>query len=380
MFLTKPEIKDLKKVAVKIFCQPDNGEGSGTIVLVNDVFYVLTAAHVIQAKDKEAPLPADDIKVALYRNSNVFNLRVIDIPLFDIPKDVAVMIVENTENAPVSGLDKVSLLAKEIAGEATLCGYRWKETNLRINQVNRRASGIWTVDINLTSQNINAQANFEATSGGGVFYSDNEGGLYLSAYMTGIHSYRGTNNEIDCPSALEFARVEALKSIVDESDYQFVQETGEAGFFNKRQKIKPLPVSSYAENQTGEFLENDKTKEIIDALRDDDQPTLILTALSGMGKSKLIYEAFHQTERNPNRYFAKYSGDEDDLLAEAAQIMKRNEDGDGIIIIDDCPLDFLLQMISCRNQNNPQFRIIAANHDYFNEKLKLRKKEVRLWR
>ena len=380
MFLTKPEIKDLKKVAVKIFCQPDNGEGSGTIVLVNDVFYVLTAAHVIQAKDKEAPLPADDIKVALYRNSNVFNLRVIDIPLFDIPKDVAVMIVENTENAPVSGLDKVSLLAKEIAGEATLCGYRWKETNLRINQVNRRASGIWTVDINLTSQNINAQANFEATSGGGVFYSDNEGGLYLSAYMTGIHSYRGTNNEIDCPSALEFARVEALKSIVDESDYQFVQETGEAGFFNKRQKIKPLPVSSYAENQTGEFLENDKTKEIIDALRDDDQPTLILTALSGMGKSKLIYEAFHQTERrNPNRYFAKYSGDEDDLLAEAAQIMKRNEDGDGIIIIDDCPLDFLLQMISCRNQNNPQFRIIAANHDYFNEKLKLRKKEEVLW-
>ena len=39
MFLTKPEIKDLKKVAVKIFCQPDNGEGSGTIVLVNAGFF-----------------------------------------------------------------------------------------------------------------------------------------------------------------------------------------------------------------------------------------------------------------------------------------------------------------------------------------------------
>lgn len=381
MNLTKPEIKDLRKVSVKIFCQPNNGEGSGTIVLVDNVFYVLTAAHVIKAPNIDAPLPVENIKVALYRNSNVFNFKVTKVLLFDIQKDkdAAVIVVENIENAPISGMDSVRLLAKEIAGGATLCGYRKDETNLRINKVEKRRSDIWSVDINLTSQNINAKTNFEATSGGGVFYSDNEGTLFLTAFMTGIHTLRGTNNEIDCPTALGFAKLNQLQCIVDEGNYQFVQETGEAEFFNSRLKIKRLPHSSYSENQKGEFLENEKTKEIIDALRDDDKQTLLLTALSGMGKSKLIYEAFRHTEKNPNRYYAKYSGNEDDLLAEAAQIMKQNFGEDGIIIIDDCPLEFLHQMVSCRNQNNPQFRIIAANHDYFNEKLKLRKKEEVLW-
>ena len=69
------------------------------------------------------------------------------------------------------------------------------------------------------------------------------------------------------------------------------------------QLLNLLDKSDYNLNQTGYFIENDKTKEIIDQLRDDDTSTLLLTALSGMGKSKLIYEAFKETEREPNRYY-----------------------------------------------------------------------------
>ena len=111
-----------------------------------------------------------------------------------------------------------------------------------------------------------------------------------------------------------------------------------------RQLLNLLDKSDYNLNQTGYFIENDKTKEIIDQLRDDDASTLLLTALSGMGKSKLIYEAFKETEREPNRYYTKFNGNRDKLMGELKQILKDNPESDGIIIVDDCPMDHHLQL------------------------------------
>ena len=72
MNLTRPDIKDLRKVTVKIICTSDRGEGSGTIVRVGEELFVLTAAHVIETeKGKSIPLPVEEIKVALYRNYEI---------------------------------------------------------------------------------------------------------------------------------------------------------------------------------------------------------------------------------------------------------------------------------------------------------------------
>ena len=383
MILTRPELKDLRKVTVKIICQPNNNEGSGTIVLIGEKFYVLTAAHVIEAeKNKKEPLAVDDIKVALYRNSNVFGFKSKKLILYNPDKDVAVIEVENTDDAPVSGLDKVRLLAKEIDGDATLCGFRYKEETLRINKVERRESDIWAVNIELASQPINAQNNFAGTSGGGVFYSDSSDGLlYMSAYMTGIHTRRGTNNEIDCPTALAFAECEPIRQLIDESDFKYVGDTGMADFIDSKLKLKPLTKSLFPETLKNDLLENETTVMILNALRDDDEPTLCLAALSGMGKTKLIYEAFRHSERMTNRYYTKYAGNEDDIIGEATQIMRNaaKEDEDGLIVIDDCPIEFLPEVVARRNQYNSQFRIIATTHDYFDERLKKHMEAKVLW-
>lgn len=372
MNLTRPDIKDLRKVTVKIICTSDRGEGSGTIVRVGEELFVLTAAHVIEReKGKSIPLPVEEIKVALYRNYEQVGFKTVEILICDFDKDVAVLKVENSNHDSLKGMEKVRLLAREVNGEATLCGFRKSEESLRINKIEQREASIWAVNIELSTQPIPPQPNFAGTSGGGVFYQDGDGYLYLAAFMTGVHTQRGNNNEIDCPSSMAFCEVEALKALVDDSEHQYVSDAAAAIYIESRTRLKPLAESRYSENQTGRFLENEKTKEIINILRDDDERTLLLTALSGMGKTKLIYEAFRWWERKrPNLYYAKYSGNEDDILGEAATFMKRTDE-DGIIIVDDCPLELLWELVSRRNQCNRQFRIIAANHDYFNDKLEM---------
>lgn len=367
MNLTRPDIKNLRKVAVKIVCA--GGEGSGTIVSVGEDLYVLTAAHVITAEGESDHQPVEEIKVALYRNYDQIGFKACEVSLYDLERDVAVVKVDNSEHDTLKGMDKVHLLAKEVTGEATLCGFRKNEESLRINKLERRESSIWAVNIELPTQAEPPQKNFGGTSGGGVFYQDSDGMLYLAAYMTGIHTKRGKNNEIDCPCAVAFAEVPALKALVDETEHQYVSDTAVASYIESRSGLKPLAESRYSENQTGEFLENEKTGEIINVLRDDDEPTILLTALSGLGKTKLIYEAFRHWERKrPNLYYAKYAGNESELLGEASVIMKRTDE-DGIIIVDDCPIELLWELVSSRNNCNRQFRLIAANHDYFNEKL-----------
>lgn len=160
-----------------------------------------------------------------------------------------------------------------------------------------------------------------------------------------------------------------LYSIVDNSNYTFIADTGLARDIDSRQLLKQLNGSGYELNHTDCFIENEKTKEIINQLRDDDTPTLLLTALSGMGKSKLIYEAFKETEREPNRYYAKYNGNREKLLGELKQILNESRESDGIIIVDDCPMELVTEIISIRDQYNNQFRLIIAHHDYFNEEL-----------
>ena len=57
------------------------------------------------------------------------------------------------------------------------------------------------------------------------------------------------------------------------------------------------------------------------------------------------------------------------LTGEMKQILRQNYGNDGIIIIDDCPMELVSEVISIRNQYNEQFRLIMVHHDYFNEEI-----------
>lgn len=369
MNLTKANISDLKKVTAKIECSNGN-EGSGTIVNIGETLYVLTAAHVIEKDTEDGHLEKEQIGVSIMRNSQKYSLIVCNVVYYNREQDATVIIVENSSNMPTSGIDKVRLLTSNVSGPAVLCGFHKGEKTPKHYSFENRGENIWAiVNIQLNTQNLFPVANFEGTSGGGIFYQDTDKNLYMSAYMSGVGRHDGNNNEFVCLPSTNFITIDALSTIVDNREYHYIADSGIANSVDSHQLLNSLDRSGYELNQTGEFLENNKTIEIISQLRNDDISTILMTALSGMGKSKLIYEAFKGTEREPHRYYAKYDNNREQLTGELKQILQQNYDSDGIIIIDDCPMELVSEVISIRNQYNKQFRLIMAHHDFFNEEL-----------
>lgn len=91
----------------------------------------------------------------------------------------------------------------------------------------------------------------------------------------------------------------------------------------------------------------------------------MLTALSGMGKTRLLYEAFKNQDDLNNCYFVKYFDSDEGIYKEADTILRNEIEELGVLIIDDCPQNLFEEICKCRNQYGSQFRIIATNHDYF---------------
>ncbi len=368
MNLTKANIKDLKKVTVKINCS--NGtEGSGIIVAIEGNLYVLTAAHIIKNGSEESLSPKE-IFVSIIKNSQKYTLLVSEVIFFDSSNDAAVLLIGNSNGMPISGLDKVRILTTNVSGPAVFCGFHKGEELLRTYQLENRGEKIWALlNIQLSVQGKDPVSNFEGTSGGGVFYQDTNKVLYLVAYMSEIVRFDGNNNEFVCLPSSNFIVNGVLNTILDSREYEYIADSGVASDIDCKQLLKTLDRSGYDTNQKGPFISNDRTNEIIAQLRNDDEPTILLTALSGMGKTKLIYEAFKVCERLPNRYYAKYGGNREQLLGEMTTILKQNDDSEGIIIIDDCPMELVSEAINLRNNCNGNFRLIMVNHDYFNEEL-----------
>lgn len=378
MILTKANISELKKVTVKIVC-PKYVEGSGIIVSANGTLYVLTAAHVIENENKDGHLEKKLINVSMIRNSMPCNFTVDDIIVYNDKTDAAVMRVTYSGTTPLKGLDRIRILTSDINGVAAFCGIHRSEQTPKQYSFEKRGVDTWAIaNVNLATQPLPPKANFEGTSGGGVFYQDDENYLYLVAFMSSLGRYDGTNNEFDCLPAHYFNEKHQFDSIIDERDYEYSQSDGEASNINSSRSLKELDHSGYEKNQKGIFIDNETTNTILDQLRDDEEMTIVLSALSGMGKSKLIYEAFRWTEKQACRYYAKYDDDHKQILQEAKQIMRKNYDKDGIIIVDDWPVKYISDLIEIRNNYNGQFRLIMVNHDFFNEQLRLDSYDYRL--
>ena len=368
MNLTKADYKDLKKVTAKIVCNNES-EGTGTIVSIGDLLYVLTAAHVLENDTKNGHLDIGQIKISMMRNSQLYNFSVIEVVMYDRTIDVAVLCVSNNGNMTISGLDKVRILKESVNGPGELCGFHKNGKEPKHYTLQNRGKSVWAVNFELKLQSREPVNNFEGISGGGVFYADSDKNLYLTAFMSELGRLDGNNNEFICPPSSNFCKCIALNTLIDSRNYDYISDTGVANSIDSGLLLNTLDHSGYDKNQTGIFIENEKTASVINALRNDDEPTILLTALSGMGKSKLIYEAFKDTERMPNRYYAKYDGDRVQLVGEMTKILTQNYDSDGIIIIDDCPMELIPEVISTRNNYNKQFRIIMCNHDFFNDEL-----------
>ncbi|MBP5501430.1 MAG: toll/interleukin-1 receptor domain-containing protein [Bacteroidales bacterium] len=133
--------------------------------------------------------------------------------------------------------------------------------------------------------------------------------------------------------------------------------------------IKPIAQSQLALDHNGVFIKNATIDEYIAKLRDKEIPSVLIIGPSGIGKSKLIYESFGKLTDNLSIFYTIYKKDiEDPLSTEFKLLISKRKANDGIVIFDNCPLDFFRRLQDLRNKEQSNFKIIAANNDVLTEK------------
>lgn len=108
---------------------------------------------------------------------------------------------------------------------------------------------------------------------------------------------------------------------------------------------------------TYKFITNPKINDIINELRKG-KDDLRLLAQSGMGKTRIIWEAFNGNT-SPNVFYTSSVVGEDTVQ----RLLTSHKDEEGTLILDNCTLQNLYDVESYVRKWNHKFRIISVNND-----------------
>ena len=108
---------------------------------------------------------------------------------------------------------------------------------------------------------------------------------------------------------------------------------------------------------TYRFISNPKINDIISRLKNGKEE-LRLLAQSGMGKTRIIWEAFKDNTSSNIFYTSSVVGDE-----AVKRLLTSHKNEEGTIILDNCTLQNLYDVESYVRKWNQQFRIISVNND-----------------
>lgn len=83
--------------------------------------------------------------------------------------------------------------------------------------------------------------------------------------------------------------------------------------------------------------------------------------LSGIGKSRMIFEIFHEID-NSNNYYCSNASD-DRLLNELSTFLRERMNEEGVIVLDDCNGDAFSKISKLRLEINTKYKIIGIYND-----------------
>lgn len=366
--LVKPALSLLKKVTVKIVCcdEDDYEEGSGIITGDGENLYVLTCAHCVTKKSNKTIFQKENVHINLYHNYQWYDLNIQEEVKADQrgDKDLAVFKIEKPEVVDLNYTEYVRFLKEDVGNKAVMAGYPGEKNALDRCEVFNTSDNEWELKtVPITVQNQNPDTIYAGMSGGGVFYVD-EGTnvLYVVAYFKGVVDENGDYNRVKCYPITNFSELIPNKEVdeipVDTIEVEKEVVLGTKCFYRLRDQL-------LRKNHKDELIQNEKTDEIIKDLRNEDVPVIMLTGLSGLGKTRLLYEAFNVGVEIENAFYCKFEKTTELLLTQFDNLLTHHVGQSGIIVIDDCPLDLFPELFERRLRLNDQFRLIATNHDYF---------------
>ena len=201
---------------------------------------------------------------------------------------------------------------------------------------------------------------------GSAFYFTAPGTLSVNESAEG--KYRNGFMVIDFEQSLRY--VDAQCYFQDENT-DFVRDNnyGGQGIWHQAipgsSIIKPIDVSLLCQKKEGEFIRNEKIDEIFRSLQDASISTIQLVALTGLGKTRILREAFDDGRQHTNCFYCEYSDNSTGLLYDIDEIISKHRGEDGLIILDNCPNDILEQAVDKRNKYASRFRVIGVNNEYY---------------
>lgn len=201
MINTLPNPLDLEKITVKITCTKDEKQvfGSGTLVLYNKVYYVLTAAHCL-CDDQKIPFEKNNIAMCTC-DKNKLQVLNVDYLQIDDEEDYAVVKVSITHNIKIPS---ITILQEPIPQYCLLEGVPGSK-HFPKNYIFRYVSeNIYQYSGPNPDSILHPEDIWDGMSGGGLFCVDGNQTIYMIGYLKGHGDNLSSNNEFKCFSSVRF--------------------------------------------------------------------------------------------------------------------------------------------------------------------------------
>lgn len=128
------------------------------------------------------------------------------------------------------------------------------------------------------------------------------------------------------------------------------------------EKHSELDVDKYP------FLFNDAMEKVIDELISNKHQFIRLSALSGFGKTRLLYQAFSRIQESvstlmSNVYYCETYPDDRMVFNEIKAVVDSNSDRDGIIILDNCNWSLIKDAADYMHRAGARMRLIGVDNN-----------------
>ena len=208
---------------------------------------------------------------------------------------------------------------------------------------------------------------FEETQNGSIFHSIAAGTLYNNLHEENTQ-YRNSFTLLEYNKDEDAMDVTPYFQKDDESfglDLNY-GNNGDGTWYFRREKKNVFQtldcwISQYKVDYgiIGKDLLITKGKQLLDA----NNRKIMLTALSGLGKTRLLYDTFNDGQEHPNSFYVEVnSSNQQSVANELLEIVRRIDTSEGLVIIDNCTLKFYDEI---NRMVPPNIRLICVNNEFY---------------